>query len=122
LKFIEKRQGTYSKKATIFLYVLTGLIAVFLISVISYKRKRYFDTVSTGKKMQTAVTRVLCSGRKATSSLYFANEKGEIQHVNVSPRDCQRYKSGDTIQVYVSQKGDWYAIDPASQTFVNPEN
>lgn len=90
--------------------------------VISYKRKRHFDTVSTGKKINATITRVLCSGRKGTSSLYFANEKGEIQHVNVSSRDCQRYKNGDTIQVYVSQKGDWYEIDPASQLFVNPEN
>lgn len=122
LKFVEKRPVTYSKRTTVILYVITGVIFAFLILVISYKRKRYFDTVSTGKKIKTVVTRVLCSRRRGTSSLYFANEKGEIQYVNVSNRDCQRYKSGDTIQVYVSQKGDWYEIDPGSQLFVDPEN
>ena len=122
MKFVEKKSVTYSKRTTVVLYVLTSLIFAFLILIISYKRKRYFDTVSTGTKIKTAVTRVLCSNGRGTSSLYFTNEKGEIQHVNVSRRACQRYKLGDTIQVYVSKKGDWYAIDPASQTFVNPEN
>ena len=104
------------------LYVLTGIIVVFLVLSSYYKRNRYADTVSTGKKFKTAVTNVWCSNGKGRSSLYFITEKGEVQHVNVSYQDCERYKLGDTIQVYVSTGGDWYEIDPASQLFVNPEN
>ena len=104
------------------LCVLTGLIVVVLVLTYYYKRNRYADTLSTGKKLKTAVTNVWCSDGKGRSSLYFLTEKGEVQHVNVSYRDCLRYKRGDTIQVYVSTKGDWYEIDPPSQLFVNPEN
>jgi hypothetical protein len=122
LKRIAKQPVTYSKRTTVMLYALTVLIVVFLVFGSYYKRNRYADTVSTGKKLKTVVTNVWCTEGKGRSSLYFVTEKGEVQHVNVSYRDCQRYKRGDTIQVSVSKTEDWYEIDPASQLFVNPEN
>lgn len=122
MKNLYKVSKEYSKKEKAILYILTTLI-VSLLFYISFRQDKMRDTaLSKGKKIKAIISKVYCTNAKSKSSLYFIDEKNVVRHVNVTYYQCNLYRPGDTITVFVNEQDDWYEIDPATVRQVDAQN
>ena len=74
----------------------------------------YNKTINNGGRINTSIIQIDCRSGKTKSRLYFRNLKHEVKHINVSFHQCNSYKIGDTITVFINEENDWYEIDPST--------
>lgn len=69
------------------------------------------ETLESEEKQFTTILNIDCTmSNKSKSRLYFKDDRGQMQHVNVGYTDCKRYSIGDTIQIYKNKEGSWFEL------------